>query len=45
MEEKAELLQNMEMENKILVVKDINSNHELQAARKAAIEVHLPLIV
>ncbi|CAO2825508.1 unnamed protein product [Amaranthus hypochondriacus] len=36
--ESAELLENLEMNNQFLTVKEIKSNHELQAARKAAIE-------
>lgn len=43
-QESAELLENLEMNNQFLTVKEIRSNHELQAARKAAIEV-LPIIL
>ncbi|XP_021769458.1 kinectin-like [Chenopodium quinoa] len=39
MEEKVELLENLEMDNQILMVKELRSNRELQVARKAAIEV------
>ncbi|XP_056696381.1 factor of DNA methylation 2-like [Spinacia oleracea] len=41
LEGKAELLESMEMENRILMVKELKSNHELQVARKAATEVLL----
>lgn len=39
LEENTELLENLEMNNQILMVKEITSNRELQAARRAAIEV------
>ncbi|XP_021749522.1 spindle assembly abnormal protein 6 homolog [Chenopodium quinoa] len=38
MEEKVELLESLEMDNQILMVKELRSNRELQFARKAAIE-------
>lgn len=45
LEGKAELLESMEMENRILMVKELKSNHELQVARKAATEVLLIVLI
>lgn len=36
LDEKVEVLQNLEVDNQTLMIKELNSNHELQDARKAA---------
>ena len=39
LDEKVEVLQNLEVDNQTLMIKELNSNCELQDARKAAIKV------